>query len=464
MGLFEAALVTVLVMLSYLPAITGQLTWDCPNVLNEPALARPLFGGHFLWLRLTTRASWKAVWRVAQKLRLPHVELQHTMSVLLHIGTALSTAPLAVALDAEPLIVALAVGLHPLATAAVAQIGQRASILSWLLALSGLNVVLWFGIYGTPLALICWGAALMAKEDTFGALGLLGLLTKYREYATTLADKGYSNAGVATRLPLKEHFPRAVVGSMERIPMWFIGLGQSIEHRTPTATWKEAIAVVWFATAATAVVVHVGHAELALLFWLSPLVLYWFLPTAHILAEPRAYATVTLFALIVGLLPAGVATVLLLLWSCQTAARCYIHGDPVRFWRSCLKRGTKFTVWTNLAAALQQRGQFDEAAQWNAKLIAEFPLNGLAYANQGLIEQAKAVELYSAAGQVLEQTGLRGDEYQQFQTAMQRCCQLLVRARQLTPEDAQVKMHHDNALAIAKHLRVKVLVPAELLH
>ncbi len=459
MTLAETALVLVLGLLAYLPAIRGPLVWDDYNSINETALSGVLWRG--LWLRLTTRASWRAVFELAKKLNAPelHLPLQHTTSLLLHIGVALATGPLAAATGADPLLVALTVALHPLATSAVAQIGQRASVLSWFLTLMGLNCVVWFGIFGTPLAAIFWAAALMAKEDFAGPVGLLGFLTRFKVYATTEADRALAASGAQIRLSRSEHLPRALAGSLSKLLLWFFGLSQSVEHRSPAKSWSRALILLCTYVAASAVLVRApGLWPIAALLWLSPMVLYWFVPTAHILFESRFYSIVTVFGLVVGLLPLWAALPLVLLWGCQTAWRCYIHADAIRFWESALQRGTKLTVWTNLAAQLQARQQLELAEYWNTKLVEHYPNYGLAYVNQGLIEMKRAVDQYVAACQELEQLGRRGAEHQKFQTFLQRSVLLLRRGAQLNPNDKLTQQHYSEAVAVAKALRVKVLV------
>lgn len=434
-------------LLTGLPALNGPPLHDDHNIL-------PVFDRSRLDRKSPKYAGWKRpriltelTWTLAG----PNFALQHLVNILLHAGVAVAAIPLALTLGLNPVPAALVVAAHPLAVAAVGSVGQRASILSALLLIAGIDATLYIGVVaGLPFAPL----ALAAKEDALGLLSLIGLLTRAGRKGAQQAREAAALSAINenTTLPFAQHHSRSVAKFIRLFPKWIAGLGFDIVHDLGGESWKQLPSIVAFFFILVFLSRSPVGLEIGLLLLLSPMVAYWFVPLPNAIVEARAYSLILPIGLAVAALDPPVwALVALVGWfATQAARRSFVHSSAERYWRSTASRSKLARI--NLAATLAGIDQLEEAERINREIVTTDSNCGVAWANIGLIAEARARPLYMQACIQYEQTGRRDGAYHAFRGELATARVLLERARALHPTDPSIARYHGYVDKIAKEL------------
>lgn len=440
------ALIFILVVLIYWPSLNGPPIWDDFTALDAQIRAGRV-DTRWLNMRSVTRASWALTFRAAR--RWPVLDgpaLHHLISALIHATVAISTIPIARALGLNEVVVALLVAVHPLAVSSIASVGQRASALSTMFMV--LAVDAWLIVHpvaSAPLLVL----ALMSKEDALGLISLAGLISKrYRDaFSNATAARHLVAAGQPSSLPFRLHLILASTSNLTILPLWVVGLAYDVlyplqRHILP--------GLIIFMSLLYIQVTLVGW--IGLTFWLSPFVLYWFVPLPHQVVDSRAYSLVVLTGLgLTVLLPNWLVVPTICWFAIQSTRLAWRYESPIRYWRSSSKSETS---QINLAASLQSVGQLEEATKVLNAVVKSNPSSGIAWANLGLIYEAVARQHYVAASAEITQNGQRGPSWNSFVSNLKTAVMLLDRAHQLNPDDQSIRHYREHVRTLARELRV----------
>lgn len=442
--MLSISLTLLLVLLIYLPVLEGEPVWDD---LHAVYLNPYIYNGDWkeffrglkfglrdpsLHVRRVTQISWCLSCLVRPQFRIFSL---HFGNVIIHLASVGLVSILSARYGLSewiPLIFAV----HPLAVPAVAVVGQRATLLSYFFFLLCLTFPF--------LSVIALPIALMSKEDILGPVSLLGLcLSSVRKWMKT-NDTGL----VAASLPLSSHrwWEKAELGC-RFLFRWFLG-GDRTDYWTDFAP-RLLVFPLFIALSFLVIVFGSFAIRVAfLLIWLSPFSFYWFYPIAHPTVESRAYSLLLPFAI----LASYCGWFVIPIWAAFSAVRCFWFSNPIRYWDAADSRSLH--VKLNRAACRQNIGDLDGAEPFLYSAIAQDPKCGIAHANLGLIAESRSKQLYLLASQELEQTGRRGENYQNFRSSLLQAVHHLNHALSICPEDQTVRNFHQSVITVAKGLKV----------
>ena len=449
---WQGALIVLLVVLAYLPALHGGFIWDDDfYVTNNPLLTAPDGLGR-IWFSTDSPSQYfpltYTVFRFEHSLWGLNPTGYHSVNILLHAINALLVWLLLKRLSVPGAWLAAALfGLHPVQVESVAWITELKSVLSLFFIL--LTLFCWIEFIGERskrfwywLALAFYALALFSKTTActlpaalllilwlktkpidwrrlaqvvpFVAMGLgMGLLTVWWErFHQGMQGKLFS-MGLLERILIASHALWFYAGKL----FWPVNLTFSYPHWTINPA--NPLAYGWLAAEiAFSVAIYltrrfVGRSvEVATLFYvatLSPLLGFIMLYTFRytFVADHYQYAaSIGLIALAAAGITIALKTrpflrlaccgALLLMLGILTWQQAGIYRNPETLWRDTLVKNPDCSMaYNNLGLLLVQQGHIEEAMEYYHKAIRIDPNNseglnnlGNAFAAEGQLDQA----------------------------------------------------------------------------
>jgi hypothetical protein len=394
-------LIVALLLLIYLPVVHGHPVMDDEAVIfRDERWVSKNYRGLIYKAYFTYRGRligyYRPIYRALTALTLlpcRNIEALHLGSVVIHGAGVVVAYFLAAALGYDPVRAALIFAVHPIASEAVANSCRRSSVLSGVLwGLTALCVVT--GHY--YLAVGAFGLALLAKED---AAGFFGAAIQEQLVKQDLGAESMKAAGLDVPLPQPIYTITSVVGHVIRIPLWLFGLNQNVDHHVKPPTVREFV----YFTFIFWVFFSFAPLHIILLFVLSPLVGYFFVPIQDIVVEHRAYTLTFIFALLasafLSYLPIGVTAAVVGIFAAQSAIRAYNISTLLRFWNSAYQGGSKkkLRVLIMLGNAYQHRHEVETAMGIYREILQTYPRQGVAMGNIALIHIMNAQKAFAIA-------------------------------------------------------------------
>ena len=448
---FRAALIIVLTVVAYLPALGGGLTWDDATLIIENPMVRASDGLHRFWFTTEapdyyplTWSAWWLEWRLWGTSPLGY----HVVNVLLHaVNAVLVWLVLRRLKIPAGWLAGLVFALHPVNVAAVAWISEQKSMLCMFFYLLAILLYLrfdeeerwrWYGlslgafllallsktaVVMLPVVLLgCawWRHGRVRRKDLLCSLPFLvsslglGVTTvwfQYKALGVSVQKHAFASRLVAAGWAPWFYLSKALLplNLMVIYPKWQINTSHWASY-APGILLAGILGAFWWArkTWGRPWLFGLGYFVVTLFPVLGFFDQGFY--RLSLVADHWQYCSIIgIIALVVALgekafnrlgaqsrLWGTVAIVLIL--GAATWGRGYVYADAERLWRDNIaKNPNAWMAHYNLGVALQQAGQMPEAMdQWDQTLriepaYAQADYNlGLGYARSGRMPEAMA--------------------------------------------------------------------------